>query len=61
MHAAANSEHFRIRMCEVGDACSHKEGENQQENPTSRPCDAASWHEKEHRQNDERGDQTVHS
>jgi hypothetical protein len=48
-------------MCEVGDACGHKQDENQQENPASRPCDAASWHEEEHRQNDKRGDQTVHS
>src|SRR5262249_19723730 len=61
MHTAANSEHLRIRMCEVGDACGHKQDENQQENPASRPCDAASWHEEEHSQNDEREDQTVHS
>jgi len=60
MNAAANSEHFRIRMCEVGDACGHKQGEKQQENPASRPCDAASWHEQEYRQNDQRDDQTAH-
>src|SRR5262249_13650563 len=61
MHAAANGEHFRIRMCEVGDACGHKQREKQQENPASRPCDAASWHEQEHRQNDQGDDQTAHS